>query len=580
MIEEEKGPFRLGIIGGGPAALFLLKKLVEEPATGISVTIIEKTQALGAGMPYSRAGARREHVTNISSNEIPELERSVAEWVQKLPKEMLLEYGMNPAAFSEYKVLPRLLFGKYLNDEFSLLLKKAKALGIDTEVHLATEVTDIEDDAATGCTIVRSKDAVFEFDAVVICTGHTWPAKKEQELPNWFDSPYPPEKIAAKINFPVALRGSSLTAIDAIKTLARANGEFFYNNGSLEYQPAPGSEDFKIVMHSIDGLLPAVRFHLEDPQLYNESVLTAEDIARQKQEQDGFVSLDWLFETNFKEPIRQKDPSFYEAIRHMNMEAFVAYVMELREKVDPFNLLEAEYIQAEKSIKRKQSVYWKEMLGVLSYSMNRPAKHFSAEDTIRLQTTLKPLISIVIAYVPQSSVTELLTLQRAGFLEVVAVDKSSTIEPAGDGSFVYTYTDAEGKPSSAKYKMFIDCIGQPALRFEEIPFKKLVAQKTLSAARIRFRDPEKALAAKEQGQPVEQDMAGNYYLRVPGVAINDCFQPLDDYGAANPRIYIMAVPFIGGFNPDYSGLDFCDTASGIIVTSLFKNLKLLHGARP
>ncbi|MFD2144096.1 hypothetical protein [Mucilaginibacter antarcticus] len=63
---------------------------------------------------------------------------------------------------------------------------------------------------------------------------------------------------------------------------------------------------------------------------------------------------------------------------------------------------------------------------------------------------------------------------------------------------------------------------------------------------------------------------GNYYLRVPGIAINDSYQPVDKYGAFNERLYIMAVPYIGGFNPDYSGLDFCEAASKAIIKSLNK----------
>jgi len=31
------------------------------------------------------------------------------------------------------------------------------------------------------------------------------------------------------------------------------------------------------------------------------------------------------------------------------------------------------------------------------------------------------------------------------------------------------------------------------------------------------------------------------------------------------------VPFIGGLNPDYSGLDFCDTAAERIVTKISNN---------
>ena len=75
--------------------------------------------------------------------------------------------------------------------------------------------------------------------------------------------------------------------------------------------------------------------------------------------------------------------------------------------------------------------------------------------------------------------------------------------------------------------------------------------------------------AEMDGKPVKKDQHGEYYLRVPGIAINDHFQVIDSYGAFNDRIYMMAVPFMGGFNPDYSGLDFCEAASELIVEAIF-----------
>lgn len=33
---------------------------------------------------------------------------------------------------------------------------------------------------------------------------------------------------------------------------------------------------------------------------------------------------------------------------------------------------------------------------------------------------------------------------------------------------------------------------------------------------------------------------------------------------------MMAVPYIAGYNPDYSGLDFCEAASKFIVESILK----------
>jgi len=32
----------------------------------------------------------------------------------------------------------------------------------------------------------------------------------------------------------------------------------------------------------------------------------------------------------------------------------------------------------------------------------------------------------------------------------------------------------------------------------------------------------------------------------------------------------MAVPYIGGYNPDYSGLDFCEATSGNLANSVAK----------
>jgi hypothetical protein len=73
----------------------------------------------------------------------------------------------------------------------------------------------------------------------------------------------------------------------------------------------------------------------------------------------------------------------------------------------------------------------------------------------------------------------------------------------------------------------------------------------------------------DEGKPVTRDNHGDYYLQVPGITINDHFQVVDAYGAFNARIYMMAVPYIGGFNPDYSGLDFSEAASNSIMQSLF-----------
>lgn len=563
---------RIAILGGGPAGLFMYKRLIESGKQDLDVTIFERKGELGTGMPYSREGANDEHITNVSDNEIPELVMSIEEWVKIAPRELLERFSITPENFNEFKVLPRLFFGQYLGAQFKLLKDKAKKLGIKTTVHLNTSVVDIIDEPDQNEVWVEVSEAgIVKFNRVIICTGHSWPVIHEGKVEGYYDSPYPPSKLELSLNHPVAIKGSSLTAIDALRTLARHNGEFIKKeNGNITYQLSEGSPEFKLSMHCLDGLLPAIRFHLDDTHLSNDSLLTPEEIEKHKEENDGFLSLDFVFEKNFKEIFREKDPPFFDKIKELSLEEFVESMMALREKLDAFQLFRAEYAEAEKSIQRQESVYWKEMLAVLSFAMNYPAKYLSAEDMQRLTKVLMPLISIVIAFVPQSSAREMLALYDAGVLELIAVNPESEAVPEKKGGVTYKYQDQNGEARSTYYKTFVNCIGQLRLSYEQFPFASMITNKTISPAHIRFRSPAEGKSAKAKGnKEVESDSSGNYYLKVAGITINDNFQVVDPYGAYNERIYIMAVPYIGGYNPDYSGLDFCEEASKRVAESMF-----------
>ncbi|MDN3551588.1 FAD/NAD(P)-binding protein [Mucilaginibacter aquaedulcis] len=565
-----KNIIRIAILGGGPSGLFMFKRLVESGNTAITVTIFERKNKLGSGMPYSAEGANDEHITNVSGNEIPPLVTPLDQWVKKVSKDTLDKYHMDAANFNEFKVLPRLLFGQYLTAQFDLLQKQAREAGIAYKVQYNSTITDIIDQPEKGIVVVEVDGLErFDFDHVVICTGHNWPHKHEGKIPNYFDSPYPPSKIALQLNHAVAIKGSSLTAVDAIRTLSRYNGIFDKDaNGQLIYKLSAKSLSFKMVLHTRNGMLPAVRFHLDNSHLVNDRLLTKEEIKAHIKSNGGFLSLDYIFEKDFKLPIKSKEPAFYEKIKDMRMEEFVATMIDLRERVDPFQLLKGEYTEAEKSIQREKSIYWKEMLGVLSFALNYPAKHLSAEDMQRLQTTLTPLISIVIAYIPQSSSQELLALHRAGVLELIPVGDDSTVEPREKGGAIYRYADPSGIEQAVYFQTYVDCVGQPHLPFEEFPFKSLINDHTISPAKLKFKNPQEGIKTMNEGKPVIKDDNDDYYLQVAGITINDYFQVVDAYGAFNDRIYMMAVPYIGGYNPDYSGLDFSEEASGIIIERL------------
>ncbi|PBQ30338.1 hypothetical protein CNR22_00695 [Sphingobacteriaceae bacterium] len=564
---------RIAIIGGGPSALFMLKRLVESGEEDLEIEIFEKSDKLGAGMPYSQAGANDEHVTNVSDNEIPTILTSIHEWLAVAPKELLQRFDITPEKFNEYKVLPRLFFGEYLSGQFHMLLKKAEEKKLNIKINLQQPVIDIIEDSVTNLISVETTQMINKsFDVCVLCTGHHWPTKYEGSVKGYFDSPYPPSKLALQLNHPVAIRGTSLTAIDAIRTLARNNGTFEKKeDGTLSYNLNQVSSGFKMILHSRSGLLPAIRFHLEDSHLSNHSQLTDSLIQENRKNNNGFLSLDFVFEKAFKEVFRDKDLDFYLTIKDLSLEEFVEKMMDLRERLDPFVLFKSEFKEAAKSIQRRESIYWKEMLAILSFTMNYPAKHFSAEDMQRLQAHLSHLISVVIAFVPQTSARELVALHEAGLLNIVAVGPENRIEIEQKGGVTYHYKDDENVMQSAYYHTFVDSMGQKHLSLEEFPFRSLLKNKSVSQARIKFRSAEAGEKELQNGNTnVEKDNNHTYYLRVPGISINDDFQLLDNYGALNERIFIMAVPYIGGFNPDYSGLDFCEEASKRIVSKIFR----------
>ena len=566
---------KIALIGGGPAALFIYKKLIENNyEEALEIIIYEKSNQLGAGMPYGNSGALQEHITNVSGNELPKLPQTMREWIANAEPAILKPFNINEQNFNEFKVVPRLLFGLYLQQQFEILIKHSKTQGIKTTVWYNTTVKDIVYNKIDGLAeIIDDRENNVLVNEVVICTGHVWPKKYEDKIEGWFDSPYPPQKLKQTYNAPVAIKGASLTAIDSVRTLAHANGKFIHNEDSTyTYRLNDESEGFSIVLHSLHGYLPAVRFHLEDTHLTPKNFIEEKEVPHLKEKFGGYIPLDFIYETNFLQPVKIQDAALYNIIKEMSIEDFVAYMFSERENMDGFALLQQEYREAEESIEKRKSVIWKETLGALSYAMNYPAKHMSAEDMIRLKKVLMPLVSLIIAYVPQSSCRELLALHDAGVLTLIPVDENSNVVPSENVGADYFY-DKEGIKKTY-FKTFVNAIGQGAMQIQDFPFSSLKNDDIVSAAYLHFKDDDKALKEISDGNKLVFPAATEgYYMKVPGININDHFQVLNSFGAFNPNIFIMAVPFIGGLNPDYSGLDFCDTASDKIAETIFSRVR-------
>jgi hypothetical protein len=564
----------IALIGGGPAALFALKHILLQNVQPETIYIFEKNERLGAGMPYSRHGADHEHVANVSANELPELYEDFVTYIKKHYPSDFPEFVEN-GTVNEYEVIPRLLLGNYLEAQFKNYIHLAKKSGIEIHIHTQTSVQDIVKKENDDYFTVVTESGSYEASATLICTGHFWPLTHEQKQPGWYDSPYPPSKFNYSTDYPVAVRGTSLTAIDAVKTLARRNGKFVREDKELKYELNDDSKNFSISLFSLRGFLPALRFHSEEDAYSENWIMSLEDIYEYKKSHGGFVDLDYVYDLHFMQPLKRKKPAFYEEIKDLSMEEFVNKMLKIRDELDSFELFKAEYAEAEKSIHRHQSIAWKETLSAFSYAVNYPAKHFSAEDMLRLRKSLLPLISVIIASLPQSSYREVIALYNAGLIRLVSVNEDSRIEPHEEQGAVYHYTDSKGQRISEHYKLYVDAIGQQPIQFNDVPFDGLKQNGLISSGYLKFKNPERAkVAYQEDSRNIIETDTDQYYLRVKGLNINDYFQALDYYGKTIPDLFIMAVPYIAGLNPDYSGLDFCDTAAKRIADALLDISKI------
>lgn len=564
----------IALIGGGPAALFALKHILLQNIRPETIYIFEKNERLGAGMPYSSHGADHEHVANVSANELPELYEDFVTYIKKHYPSDFPEFVEN-GAVNEYEVIPRLLLGNYLEAQFKNYIHLARKSGIEIQIHTHTSVQDIVKKENDDYFTVVTENGSYEASVTIICTGHFWPLTHEQKQPGWYDSPYPPSKFNYSADYPVAIRGTSLTAIDAVKTLARRNGKFVHEGKELKYELNNDSKNFSISLFSLRGFLPALRFHSEEDAYSENWIMSLEDIYEYKKSHGGFVDLDYVYHLHFIQPLKRKKPEFYEEIKDLSMEEFVDKMLKIRDELDSFELFKAEYAEAEKSIHRHQSIAWKETLSAFSYAVNYPAKHFSAEDMLRLRKSLLPLISVIIASLPQSSYREVIALYNAGLIRLVSVDENSYIEPHEEQGAVYHYNGSNGQHTSEHYKLYVDAIGQQPVQFNDVPFDGLKQNGLISSGYLKFKNLDRAKAAyQEDSRNIIETDTDQYYLRVKGLNINDYFQALDYYGKTIPDLFIMAVPYIAGLNPDYSGLDFCDTAAKRIADALVDIIKI------
>jgi uncharacterized NAD(P)/FAD-binding protein YdhS len=272
--------YRFAIIGGGLTATAMLCQLMDRLAAmgdaggplcrALSVSVYEKEDEFGPGLPHNAKNVLPLHITNMCAQDMSVRADQPGEFHDWVLANMARS-GQRPAnsCASVPKAgrhehcchHPRALMGEYLKHQFAEAIAAAGNLEVSVERYPNTEVVDLY--PGNGCvTLITNSTngpparAKHLADAVLLATGH-WFEKSPRDT--YFASPWPAAALRDAIpqSVDVAVMGSSLSAMETALTLT-SDGRFLRkSSGTLSFQPSQATR--KLTLYSRKGLLPRVR---------------------------------------------------------------------------------------------------------------------------------------------------------------------------------------------------------------------------------------------------------------------------------------------------------------------------------
>lgn len=529
---------RIAVIGCGPTGLYTLKSLATSKLP-LSVTVFEAEAEPGKGTPYHPDINDPAMLSNIPSIEFPALTETLVQWLQRQDEQDLARFGIAREAIDDREFYPRVVLGEYMRAQFLRIVAIGKQNGHTIDVlerhrviDIALQPDDIRLKVARGDG--SHLDAIF--DHVVMATGHNWPDNTEIR-PGYFVSPWPAPALGRIGAVRVGILGTSLSAIDALMTVATAQGAFCFDaGGELQYQPAAGSEGFHATMMSRKGLLPEADFYCPLPYL-TPKVCTKEAV-------DALIAtgrhdlLNDVFEL-FRQEILAADPEYAAKIGlyDLDVESFGAAYYAERTESDPFvwaakNLAEVEYNRA-----RQYTVPWRYAILITHEIIARVVPHLDETDLKRFHRYFKGVFIDDYATVPLMSIRRLLALHRAGKLDILKLGEDYEVSQQGLARGAAVSVAQEKHVFDA----FIDATGQESLSATDLPFPTLVAQ-----GGVRRSQTPKAGAMMAEDGAVETVQTG-------GIDVDDLYRPKLDQPLCN-RLYCAAIAFLLHKQPFVQGI--------------------------
>jgi uncharacterized NAD(P)/FAD-binding protein YdhS len=521
--------YSVALVGAGPTAIYSVQALIARPTKPAAITIFERQRRAGQGTPYSANWADPIMLANIASIEIPPLTQRLVDWLRGESDARLASFGIAREEIDDRAFYPRLALGEYLSAQFTALVERARALGVNIEVRTQCSVTDV---CILGeklkLTVLDSRriETHCLFDYVILATGHQWPANPEIR-PGYFTSPWPASALARIHNCAVGIRGSALSAIDACVALANHHGEFIETDGhDLQYRAHPDTEHFSISMFSRKGILPEADFYHPIP--YEPLLICNAEAIEQL---IATCRPDGLLEAAFQLFLREltlADAAYAAALglQAQTLEGFCEAYFQKRADIDPFEWAKRNLQEAISNAERNFTVPWRyailrmhEVFGVL-------APHLSDLEFTRFSDTLKTVFVDNYATVPHDSIRRLLALHESGKLNVTQLQNGVRVDTwvSSGGATV-----VQGK-QRVHFPAFIEATGQKVSNAKDFPFPSLRRQGVI------------------QDVPTDQDSDANR-----GIAIDGSFHPISAFESSH-RLFCLSLPFLLGQHPFAQGI--------------------------
>jgi uncharacterized NAD(P)/FAD-binding protein YdhS len=459
---------RIAIVGAGPTGIYTLKYLLESEVP-LWITLFEREDEAGVGMPYSDEDTGRMMLANIASIEIPPVMVPLVDWIRSRTDEFLSHYGLERERVTDRQFLPRIVLGEYFRDQFLELVRLGRSRGHMVEVRESSEVCDVEALQSGVRLRVNNDEDPLDFDLCAIVTGHVWPEDHDPH-DQYYPSPWSGLISATIPAAAVGIMGTSLSAIDAAMAVVARHGEFAeVEDGSLRYDLDEESKGLSIALMSRSGILPEADFYCPLP--YEPMRVATEDALERVVSQGPNGLLDRVFDL-VAEEISVSDPVWAARVSLSTLDAdsFASAYFADRMMHDAFHWAEYNLAEVERNKRDRHTVPWRYAILRLHEIVQEIVPHLDADDRERFDSGLCKVFVDNYAAIPSESVRRLLALRDAGLIDVIALGDDYQMEKQGDRVTIAT------DQRVLAFEVFIDARGQKPLGTKDLPFPTLRKQ--------------------------------------------------------------------------------------------------------